>query len=168
MSARSAVEDGPVLVFTRTFAAPRELVWQAWTDARHLGKWWGPDGFKTTVVTLDLRPGGAFVLDMEAPDGSHWPCRGVYRELKPPERLVYAGEQVENHPCGGGLPPNAIVTVSFDDEGDGTTTVTVHTRLATPEDLEAAVSHGFRQGWTDSLENLARALKTLAGEHSRL
>lgn len=160
MSAASAVTQDHVLVFTRTFAAPRELVWMAWTNPQHLAKWWGPNGFNTTVVTLELRAGGAFVLDMEAPDGSHWPCRGIYREVKAPERLVYSGETIDNHPCGGGLPPNAVVSVSFDDEGNGTTTVTVHTRLETSRDLDAAVAHGFRQGWADSLERLSEALRT--------
>jgi hypothetical protein len=67
MSAIGAVPLDHVLIFKRRFQSPRHLVWEAWTKPEHLGRWWGPNGFTTAVVTMDVRTGGAFVLDMQAP-----------------------------------------------------------------------------------------------------
>ena len=65
----SAVEAERQLVFTRTFDAPRAVVFEAWTDPKHLEHWYGPDGFHTTVHQLDLKPGGVWRLTMHGPDG---------------------------------------------------------------------------------------------------
>ncbi|MFO0943463.1 MAG: SRPBCC family protein [Pirellulales bacterium] len=82
--------DNPVeIVITRTLAAPRELVWQVWTDAKHVGNWWGPAGFKTTTHELDFRPGGSWRYTMHGPDGTDYLCRVDYIETEPPSRLVY-------------------------------------------------------------------------------
>ncbi|HYK63450.1 MAG TPA: SRPBCC domain-containing protein, partial [Patescibacteria group bacterium] len=79
-----------VLVIERVFDAPRRLVFDAWTQSEHMAKWWGPRGFKSTVLRNELRPGGAYRIHMLGPDGDHW-TQGVYREVIPPERLVMVG-----------------------------------------------------------------------------
>jgi len=76
---------------TRVFDAPRALVWRAWTDPDEAALWWHPRGVITPreSVDLDVRPGGRYRYTMIAPDGSEYPTAGVYREITPPERLVF-------------------------------------------------------------------------------
>jgi uncharacterized protein YndB with AHSA1/START domain len=97
-----------VLVVTRIFDAPRELVFNMFTDPKHLARFWGPAGFTSTVREMDPRPGGAFCIDMRGPDGGICPCKGVYCEVAEPKRIVYIGEPDGSHGCGGGLPPRAL------------------------------------------------------------
>jgi len=77
------------LVITRTFDAPRELVWQAWTEPDRLMRWWGPKGFTAPVCTVDLRVGGRYLSCMRSPEGQDYWSTGVYQELVAPARLVY-------------------------------------------------------------------------------
>ncbi len=93
--------------------APRELVFEAFTDPTHLVQFWGPRVSSVSDCEVDLRVGGAFRVDMRGPDGSTYPCTGIYREIVPPERIVYAGKASDDHPCGGGLPPHSLVTMTF-------------------------------------------------------
>ena len=147
------------LTITRTFDAPRALVWKAWTDPSHIEQWWGPNGFTGQSCKIDLRAGGQFDLTLCTPDGVCYPCRGMFREIIEPERIVYDGEVAEGHPCGAGLPPHSRVTVTFA-ERNRQTTLTLHTRFATAERLEAAAQNGYKVGWTDSLERLSAFLKS--------
>jgi uncharacterized protein YndB with AHSA1/START domain len=91
---------------------------------------------------------------MRGPDGNTYPCTGIYRDIKQPERIVYASTADDGHPCGGGLPPRAIVTMSFADLG-GKTRLTIHTLLQSVDDRDAAIAGGFNQGWNDALDKLA-------------
>jgi uncharacterized protein YndB with AHSA1/START domain len=77
------------LVISRTFDAPRPLVWKAWTESERLAQWWGPPGCKLRVEKLDFRPGGLFIYAMEFQPGQSMWGRFVYREITPPERLVF-------------------------------------------------------------------------------
>src|SRR5205085_1300696 len=89
-SAKAVAAPGEATIATtRTVDAPRELVWQMWTDPAHVGKWWGPNGFTTTTKSFDLRVGGAWLFTMHGPDGTDYPNKIVYREIVPPARLVY-------------------------------------------------------------------------------
>src|SRR5690242_18319385 len=74
---------------SRMFDAPRALVFEAFTKAEHLACWWGPNGFRTTTKSMDVRPGGAWTFTMHGPDGKDWPNHIAYREVVAPERLVY-------------------------------------------------------------------------------
>jgi uncharacterized protein YndB with AHSA1/START domain len=161
MAANADVKTLSELVFTRTFDAPRALVWHVWTDPKHIGSWWGPKGFTTRVETQDFRPGGTILLHLSGPDGRSWPCRGTYREIMKPERIVYAGIADEDNPCGAGLPPHSVVTVTFAETGHRTI-VTIHTALETPADRDAAIAHGFREGWEASFDHFASHLATIA------
>jgi uncharacterized protein YndB with AHSA1/START domain len=78
------------ITITRVFAAPRALVFSAWTDARHLAQWWGPKGFTNPVCEFDARVGGAIRIHMRGPDGAVYPMKGEIRELLAPERLVFS------------------------------------------------------------------------------
>jgi uncharacterized protein YndB with AHSA1/START domain len=149
-----------VIIITRIFDAPRELVFNMFTDPKHLQEFWGPKGFTSTVREMDPRPGGAFRIDMRGPDGGIYPCTGVYREVVDPERIVYIGEPDGGHGCGGGLPPRALVTISFAGH-DGKTTLTINTRFEAAADRDAAVKRGFKSGWASSLDRLADLLEKL-------
>lgn len=74
---------------TRSLDAPRDLVFKAWTEPQHLANWWGPAGMGLRVVSLDLRPGGIFHYAMVAQNGAEMFGRMAYREITPPERLVW-------------------------------------------------------------------------------
>ncbi len=84
---RSAANE---LVFTRTYDAPRELVFCAWTDPQHIGKWWGPKGFTTTTNVMEVKVGGIWDYVMHGPDGTDYPNKSVYTEIERPERLAFS------------------------------------------------------------------------------
>lgn len=147
------------LVITRTFDAPRTLVWRAWTDPEHVKQWWGPQGFHNESCTADIRVGGNFRLEMRAPDGNVYPCVGTFREIVRNERIVYEGEAMEGHPCGAGIPPRATVTVSFIEQ-DNKTRLTLHTRFVSAERKQAAADARFVISWEEALDRLAEALRT--------
>jgi uncharacterized protein YndB with AHSA1/START domain len=100
---------------TRLLDAPRELVWEAWTDPRHVAQWWGPNGFTNTIQEMDVRPGGVWRLVMHGPDGTDYKNKIIFLEVVKPELLVYkhAGDE-------GTEPVNFHVTVTFAKEGDKT------------------------------------------------
>ena len=77
------------IVAVRLFDAPRELVWKTFTDPRHLGHWWGPDGFTLTIHSMDVKPGGVWRFVMHGPDGRDYQNKVTYMEVVEPERLVY-------------------------------------------------------------------------------
>jgi uncharacterized protein YndB with AHSA1/START domain len=143
------------LTITRLFNAPRDLVWNAWTAPEHIMQWWGPKGFSNASCEVDLRVGGCFHLEMCAPDGNTYPCTGIYREIKKPERIVYNSTADESHPCGAGLPPRSLVTITFA-EHDNQTTLTLHTQFETVARKEAANQSGFSSSWNEALDRLAQ------------
>ncbi len=77
------------IVTQRLVAAPRELLWRAWTEPAHLANWWGPQGFRNTIHEHDLRPGGNWRFTMHGPDGRDWENHSVYVEVAEPERIVF-------------------------------------------------------------------------------
>jgi uncharacterized protein YndB with AHSA1/START domain len=78
------------ILITRVFDAPRDLVFDAFLDAEHIGEWWGPAGFRMTTHSMDVRPGGEWRFVMHGPDGIDYPNRIVYRRIERPHLLVYA------------------------------------------------------------------------------
>jgi uncharacterized protein YndB with AHSA1/START domain len=77
------------IVFSRVLHAPRELVWQAWTDPKHVSNWWGPRGFTTTTKQMDFRVGGQWEHVMHGPDGANYPNKSTFKEIVPLERITY-------------------------------------------------------------------------------
>ncbi|MDQ3654092.1 MAG: SRPBCC family protein [Chloroflexota bacterium] len=150
----TAPGDEPIITMTRTFDAPRELVFRAWTDPIHLAQWWGPHGFTNPVCEVDLRPGGAWRIDMQGPDGTIYPNKGVYQEVDPPARLVYTDVVDDDAGAWGDTPPpSSISTVTFE-EHDGKTTMTMVTRLQSIAARDAMVEMGVEAGLGESLERL--------------
>jgi uncharacterized protein YndB with AHSA1/START domain len=132
---------------TRVFDAPRELVWQAFTQAEHLAKWWGPKGCSTRVLQLDLRPGGLFHYAMETPGGVMY-GRFTYRDIVAPERLAwvlsFADERanIVRAPFSETWPLELLCENVFQDEG-GKTRVTMASAPLNASDEER---DSFEQG----------------------
>ena len=151
MAARAAVATkpaGPDLRITRTFDAPRRLVFEAWTEPERLAQWWGPRGFTLASCKIDLRPGGAYRFQMRGSEGDdHW-SQGIFREIVALERLVMAGSwtDAEGNPTG----PETLVTVTFEDHNGKTKLTLRQVGFESPTSRDA-----HRGGWTSSLERLA-------------
>jgi len=77
------------IIISRVYDAPRDLVWEAMTDPKHVVHWWGPRGFSTTTEVMDVRPGGTWKHVMRGPDGTEYPNKSIFVEVVKPERLVY-------------------------------------------------------------------------------
>jgi uncharacterized protein YndB with AHSA1/START domain len=143
------------VVIERSFAGPRELLFAVWTEPAHLRRWWGPHGFTLSHCEVDLRPGGAWRFVMLGPDGSEYPLGGAYREVLPPERIVYTS--TIDAPS---MPKvEALVTVTFGEHG-GRTMVTMTTRYATPADRDTMLRLQMAEGMGESLERLTAYLTT--------
>ncbi len=84
-------------VITRVFDAPRDLVFEAWTEPKHMKQWWGPRIFTNNVAEMDVRPGGAYRLVMRGDNGVEYPITGIFREIVKPARLVMTMD-VSGHP----------------------------------------------------------------------
>ncbi len=143
--------DRQEIVFTRVFDAPRALVFKVWTDPKHLAQWWGPKGFTNPVCEWDLRPGGAILVHMRAPDGTIYPMTGVYDEVVEPERLAFT--------CGAhadekGRPIFQVQNIVTFAEQDGRTTLTLTARVIFQTPAAAPHLAGMQEGWTQSLERL--------------
>jgi uncharacterized protein YndB with AHSA1/START domain len=136
------------IVATRVFDAPRELVFQMWTDPQHISNWYGPRGFTTTTHEMDVRPGGVWRHVMHGPDGTDYPNEIVYLEVVKPERLVY--DHVSEPPFQ--------TTVTFA-ERDGKTEVTARMLFesATLRN-KVATEHHAVEGLHQTLERLAEQL----------
>ena len=111
-SSRTAEVKTKPLVITRTFAAPRRLVFKAWSSAEHMKRWFCPEGFTVPEAEVDFRPGGTCAICMRSPAGEDMWSRGKYIEVSPPDRLVFTSEVVN-----GMIPAfTAHTTVTFEDE----------------------------------------------------
>ena len=150
-------DNQPTVVFTRTFDAPRALVFEAWTNPEHLARWWGPFDTATTI-DMDARQGGYFNFTMNAPDGEQFPHGGKYSEFVRPERLVFSNVAGDRDWGEDGGPPNCVVTVVFD-ERDGKTTLTITSLLASFEERDALVKVGAPGGWAMSFDKLDTLLE---------
>jgi uncharacterized protein YndB with AHSA1/START domain len=102
-SLKDFVENaGREIFIAREFDAPRELVWEAMTNPKHVVNWWGPRGFSTTIEEMDFRVGGVWKHVMRGPDGVNYPNKSVFKEIMKPERIVYQhGGKRENGPGVG-------------------------------------------------------------------
>jgi uncharacterized protein YndB with AHSA1/START domain len=152
--------DSTTLRLRRTFDAPVEDVFDAWTNPEVLRRWWSvtPAG-RTPVAEVDLRVGGAYRLSMEDPDaGTVHTVRGEYREVRRPELLVYSWCWEEGEGRTGHV---STVKVEFVGEGERTTVVLEHSDLESPQSRER---HGH--GWEACLGMLAERIFTPARQPS--
>ena len=157
-------------VITRVLDAPRELVWQAWTERERLAKWWGPKGCNTEVVKLELRPQGIFHYRMNFPNGDVMWGKFTYREIVAPERLVHVdsfcdeNENITRAPFSELFPLEILNTLTLSEE-NGKTRLTLRGAPinATPEEqefctgMQASMQQGFGGTFDQLVEYLSQA-----------
>lgn len=151
--AAEAIIEGRDIVITRLFDAPRELVFDAFTNPVHLAQWWGPRGFTIASHRMDFRAGGSWQFTMHGPDGTDYPNFMRYTEVARPERLVYA------HGTGPDAPPLFHGRITFTEE-NGRTRVTMRTTFESEEVLREIVEKvGAIDGGKQTLARLAEFLE---------
>ena len=104
------------IVISRVLDAPRELVWNAFTDPEQVAKWWGPDGFTTTIERMEVQPGGTWKHIMHGPDGKDYPNKSIFKEIVKNERIVYG------HAGGEKEGPGATFEATWTFEAQGSKT----------------------------------------------
>ena len=139
------------VVIERHYAAPPTAVFKAWVIPEILRKWWGPEGFTNPVCEIDPRVGGCWHIVMRSPDGREYPCGGEYREIVPPQRLVFTNNAEDNN---GLVILQGLTIVEFEPDGRGTK-LTLRTQAAAMVEYAAAYLKGMQAGWSQSLERLA-------------
>lgn len=157
-------------VFSRTFDAPRDLVWKAWTEPEHLAQWWGPKGCTIRVAKFDLRPGGIFHYAMQFQPGHDMWARFIYCEIAPPERLVFVNAFSDREggltrppypQLGDDWPLEVLNTVTFAEQ-KGQTNLTVRGKPlnASKAAWQAYVRmhDSMRQGFGGTFDKLAAHL----------
>ena len=136
----------------REFDAPRERVFEAFTDGEQLAQWWGPHGTRMTVDKLDARTGGDWRFLMEDSDGSETAFRGSFREVTPPERIAWTFEW-------SGMPGYVSVdSTEFEDLGDGRTRVITTSTFLFEEERDGMIEAGMEGGLQESYERLDELL----------
>lgn len=140
-----------VLVITRILDAPRARVFEAWTRPEQLLQWWGPKDFRVTGVELDLRVGGRYRASMRSPEGQDYAMAGVFREVIPPERLVFTFAWDETHET---MPRHETV-VSLRLEAQGHRTKLMFQQSIFPSTTERDSHDG---GWNECFDRLERYL----------
>ncbi|HEY4265324.1 MAG TPA: SRPBCC family protein [Micropepsaceae bacterium] len=136
---------------TRIYNVPRTLVWQAWTDPRHVAQWWGPNGFTNSISEMNVKPGGVWRFIMHGPDGTDYPNKIQFLEVVKPERLVYVhGDESD--------PDQFHVTVTFAEQ-DGKTTLTMRSVFRTKAERDFVVEKfGATEGMNQTLGKLGEYL----------
>lgn len=153
------------IIIDRTFDAPRDILWKAWTTPQAMMLWWGPKDFSAPVIKMDLRVGGKYLYCMRSLEGQDFWSTGVYEEIVPMERIVCtdsfadaAGNIVPASHYGmiGEFPLTLEVTITFADAEDGRTLMTLR-HVGIPESESAMC----RLGWDQSFDKLAESLRQL-------
>jgi len=151
------------LVVARSFNAPREQVWEAFTDPAMVKRWWGPKGFTAPVIESEPKAGGRYLYCMRSPEGKDYWSAGWFKEFSPPERLVaidsFADREgnivpASTYGLSGDWPLETEMTITFEEE-DGGTRLTMRERdVPGGPDRDASI-----QGWNESMDKLAEVLK---------
>lgn len=144
--------------FVRTFYAPIELVFKAWTTSDHLVHWMAPDGFTTPIADFDARPGGEVRLCMKRPDGKEFWSSGTVIEFDAPRKVVIdTGVEGED----GAVLFETRAAVSFE-EVNGKTVVNLNDKVTSVNDPAAQeMIQGMEEGWNQTLDKLYRYIETL-------
>ncbi len=159
-------------VMSRVFDAPRNLVWRCFTDPARMKEWWGPKGCTVVAAKMDLRVGGTYHYGMKMPGGNVMWGKFVYREITPPERMVFINSfsdekgGITRHPMSPSWPLELRTTFTFDEQPDGKTKFTLYwsTYNVTKEEQQTfdAGHDSMTQGWGGTLDSLAAYLAKAA------
>lgn len=138
----------------KSFNAPIETLWKAWTAPEHIKHWWGPAGFTSTIHQMDVQEGGDWKLTLHGPDGTNYPNRSTFLEIVPLQKIVY------EH-----FNPHFITTVTFESINSQETRVEWSMLFDTAEMREIIIkAHKGDEGQRQNIEKLERYLSQLAGE----
>ncbi len=147
-----------VILMSRMFDAPRDLVWDTMTDPKHVSQWWGGHGFTNPVCEMDVRPGGKWHHVMRTPDGQEFTFNFVFVEVVRPERLVWQDEKHGKGAAGG--PPTCVNIVTFEDHGQQTKWKLV-ARFNSIAERDMAAKMGFSEMISVSTDRLVAYLQKL-------
>lgn len=139
------------IVLSHVIGAPREHIFAAWTGPHHLARWFGPDGFKIEIIEAEIRAGGRLRFVYVAPDGGRHDNRFAYLEVSAPNRLVF-----DHGPDRDEAPERFRVTITFDEQQDGKTVVTLRQLHPTKEQRDATIAFGAVEFGYQTLDKLAR------------
>lgn len=146
------------IVLSRVIDARRDIVFTAWTDPRHLPIWFGPAGFKIETKEIDIRVGGLWRFDMIAPDGQRWHSRIQFRRIERPTLIEFDhGEDCDDDPG------RFRTTITFDEQGDSKTVITLRQLHPTKAKRDAVIGFGAVEYGYQTLEKLARYVDALKG-----
>ncbi|MNJ91277.1 hypothetical protein D3C87_89270 [compost metagenome] len=152
------------IVITRTFNAPRDLVWKTWTEPERVKTWWGPKNYTCSTAKVDLRVGGKYLFDMIAPEGKIYWSTGTYSEIDKPSRISSSDSFADDkgnivdgtyYGMGADFPRTLYITVNFEEESQDRTKMTLrHTGFPPGEMLKMTTD-----GWNESLDKFENVLK---------
>jgi uncharacterized protein YndB with AHSA1/START domain len=142
------------IVMTRSFDAPRDLVFEAHTKPEHIKRWWGPRAFDMPVCEMDFRPGGDWRY-VHWSDGEEYAFHGEYLEIVPPERIKWTFEWE-------GMPGHVVTETMALTEQDGVTTITITSVFPSKEDRDGMLQSGMEGGAAESYDRLAELLVELS------
>lgn len=155
--------DSPAVRLSRTFRAPVDRVWQAWTHIDFAKQWWGPKGWTSPSGRMDVREGGEYLLAMQGPDGKVFWSGGIFKELEPHKRIVWTdhfadeqGNPISANAVGmpGNWPEEAYVTIEFESLGSNETRMNlIH------EGIPKEMHDDCVQGWSESFDKLQAILE---------
>lgn len=141
----SELERERVVVVRRRFRAPLAFLFQAWTEAGRLARWFGPKGWSVDRIEADARPGGSWRAWFKTASGASVYVGGVYIEVQPDRRIVFTWD---TNMEGGKAEAISVVTVEFRDEADGVEISVTHRKLTTDQAVDMDV------GWSNTFDSL--------------
>jgi uncharacterized protein YndB with AHSA1/START domain len=147
------------LSMSRVFDAPRELVWKVYTDPEFVPRWWGLRNDATIVEKMDVKVGGEWRYIQKDAQGNDYVFFGVYKEVKPPERLAYT---FEFEPMAGHVSTDTLI---FEELPDGRTKITSMTTFNSLEDLEGMIQSGMEGGAVETWDRLEELLAVIKREN---
>ncbi|RFZ94767.1 polyketide cyclase [Mucilaginibacter conchicola] len=137
------------LYLERLLDAPVDLVWEVWTKPEHIAKWWGPNGFTTTIDKMDMQPDGEWILTMHGPDGTDYPNESTFKEVVPMKKIVYDHTSY----------PHIVATIEFEAQGDKTL-IKWHMLFDSVEVfIDVAKKYGAKKGQKENVDKLAVYLR---------
>lgn len=144
------------IVLSRVIDARREIVFSAWTDPKHLPNWFGPAGFTIETKEIDISVGGLWRFEMIAPDGQRWPSRMQFRRIERPALIEF------DHGADSDDDPTRFrTTITFDEQGDSKTVLTLRQLHPTKAQRDAGIGFGAVEYGYQTLEKLARHVGAL-------
>ncbi len=154
MTENAAPRPHQEVLINRRFAAPRALVFKAWTEPAMMANWWGPKMFTNPVCQVDARPGGALLIVMRAPEGSEYPMTGLFHQADRDRRLVFTDKAIG---AGGETQLEGVTIVDFADDGDGTAVTVWSSAIGFVPEAPGMLA-GMNEGWSQSLDRLDQLL----------